>query len=69
MEKMTWLWYFILGIIYIAILYALVKPDSPAANGVKAVSDAIATLVTTAIGGTQATGQSANPVPSGGIQS
>jgi hypothetical protein len=66
MENMTWIWYFILGIVYVAILYALVKPGSPAANGVNAVSNAIATLITTAVGGTPAN-VSPNPVPPGGI--
>jgi hypothetical protein len=62
MNEKTWFWYAILGIIYVAILYALVKPGSPAAGGVTAVSSALASLVTTAVGGT-----SNNTVPPGGI--
>ena len=54
MNEKTWFWYAVVGIIYIAILFALVKPGSPAASGVTAVAGALASLVTTAVGGTTA---------------
>lgn len=58
---MTWFWYLLLGIIYVAILYALVKPGSPAAAGVTSVANALSTLVTTAVGG-----NSPSSTPQGG---
>ena len=66
-ESTTWIWYMILGIIYLAILYALVKPGSPVAAGVVGISTALDTLVSTAVGGTPNT--SSNAVPPGGIVS
>jgi hypothetical protein len=67
MSEITWIWYVILGIIYLAILYALVKPGSPVAAGVTGISAALSALITTAVGGTPNT--SSNAVPAGGIQS
>lgn len=59
----TWIWYTLLGVIYLAILYALVKPGSPGASGVTVLSNALASLVATATGSTT---QSTN-VPQGGF--
>jgi hypothetical protein len=64
MNEKTWFWYTVTGIIYVAILYALVKPGSPAANGVTAVTGALASLITTAVGGTSSN-SSSNTVQSG----
>lgn len=42
--------FFITGCIYIAILYVLVRPNSPGAAAVKTVSDALVTVVKNASG-------------------
>jgi hypothetical protein len=51
----AWFWYFVLGIIYIAILFVLVKPGSQAESAVLSLSDGLSTLITTAVGGTPTT--------------
>lgn len=43
---------FLVGIIYLAILYLLVKPGSDGATAIKTVSTALADLVKTATGST-----------------
>jgi len=50
MNDKAWFWYFVIGIIYIAILVVLVKPGSGAAAAVTTLSDGLATLVATASG-------------------
>lgn len=65
MTETSWIGYVILGVIYLAILYALVKPGSPVAAGVTGISKALADLITTAVGGSPNT--SSNSVPPGGI--
>jgi hypothetical protein len=62
MGEKTWLWYFILGIIYIAILVMLVKPGSDAGNAVTSLSNGLSTLIKTAVGAPSTT-----TVPTGGI--
>jgi hypothetical protein len=59
----VWLWYFLLGIIYIALLVMLVKPGSDAGSAVVSLSHGLSSLVKTAVGGTSA----ASDVPPGGI--
>jgi xanthosine utilization system XapX-like protein len=41
---------FIVGVVYIAIVYSLVRPSSPAAGVIKTVSDAMVGLVGSATG-------------------
>jgi hypothetical protein len=50
----AWFWYFVLGIIYLAILFILVKPGSDAEGAIVNVSNGLASLVKTAVGGTPA---------------
>jgi hypothetical protein len=50
-ESKAWLWYFILGIIYIALLVLLVKPGSNAGTAVKSLSNGLSDLIRTAVGG------------------
>lgn len=64
MNEHAWFWYMVLGIIYLAILYMLVKPGSPAGQGVQAFANAFASLVKTAVGGTN-NNSSATQVPGG----
>lgn len=52
MNEKAWFWYFLLGLIYIAILVVLVRPNSPASSAVASLSNGLSSLVTTAIGGT-----------------
>jgi hypothetical protein len=59
----AWFWYFVLGIIYIALLVMLVKPGSNAGSAIGSLSNGLADLVKTAVGGTQP----ASNVPPGGI--
>lgn len=66
MNEHVWFWYFLLGIIYIAILFMLVKPGSNAGGAVVGVSKGLAELVTTAVGGTPAN-VSPIPIPTGGL--
>lgn len=47
---MNWAWMIVVGAIYLAIIVALVKPDSPVAGAVNGISTAFATLVATATG-------------------
>ena len=47
MNKDT-IWQTITGAIIVAIIYMLVRPDSPAATAIAQVSDALQNLVTTA---------------------
>jgi hypothetical protein len=49
-----WFWTLIIGLIYVAIVYVLVKPGSDGANAVKGLANALSSLVTTATGGTPA---------------
>jgi hypothetical protein len=60
MSDKGWFWAFLIGIIYVAILFVLVKPNSDGAGAVQAVSKALADLVTTATGGTPASGGNQN---------
>jgi dolichol kinase len=60
----AWFWYFVLGIIYIALLVVLVRPGSDATNAVLKLSDGLASIIKTAVGGTTAT---TSNVPPGGI--
>jgi hypothetical protein len=60
----SWFWTLVIGMIYVAILYVLVKPGSNGANAVKGLSNALANLVSTATGGTPATDGNTN-VPTG----
>lgn len=63
----SWFWYFILGIIYLAILYVLVKPGSQANAAVVSLGQGLADLVTTAVGGTASTnGGGISLIPTGG---
>jgi hypothetical protein len=56
MNDKAWFWTLLIGVIYIAILYVLVKPGSAGASAVQAFSKALADLVTTATGGVPASG-------------
>lgn len=51
----AFIWIFLIGVIYVAILYALVRPGSPAAGAVNTVSNALAAVVATATGNTNNT--------------
>lgn len=55
MGEKTWFWYTILGIIYLAILTLLVRPGSPATQGVISLSNGLSSLIKTAVGGNPAT--------------
>jgi hypothetical protein len=57
MNDKGWFWTLLIGLIYVAILFVLVKPGSPGADAVKGLSNALSSLVTTATGGTPATSQ------------
>jgi hypothetical protein len=61
-DSKSWIGFFIVGIIYIAILVMLVKPGSPAAAGVVSLSNGLADLIATAVGG-QVNAPFANPGP------
>jgi hypothetical protein len=61
----AWFWYFVLGIIYLAILFVLVKPGSQAEAGVISLSNGLAALITTAVGGTAPAGN-ITTIPTGG---
>lgn len=52
MTDKSWFWSVVIGIIYLAILFVLVKPSSPAATAVQSISGALSALVTTAAGNT-----------------
>jgi hypothetical protein len=52
MKETDWFWYTVIGVIYLAIVYGLVKPGSPAAGGVTAIAAALSSLITTATGNT-----------------
>lgn len=41
---------FLIGVIYLAILYSLVRPGSPAAGTVKTITDALVGIVGSATG-------------------
>jgi hypothetical protein len=62
----AWFWYFVLGIVYVAILYVLVKPGSNAESAVVSLSKGLSSLVTTAVGGTPASTQNTVTIPTGG---
>lgn len=47
---------FVVGIVYVAIVYALVRPGSPAASVIKTVTDALAGIIGSATGYNQAGG-------------
>lgn len=47
---------FLIGVVYLAIIYSLVRPDSPASGVVKTVSNALIGLVGTVTGYTQVGG-------------
>ncbi len=51
---MNVIWEFVIGSVYVAIIYTLVRPGSPAADVVKTVSDALVGVVTSATGYHQA---------------
>lgn len=57
MNDKGWFWTLIIGMIYVAILYVLVRPGSEGANAVTGLSAALVTLVQTATA-TPATAQS-----------
>jgi|HubBroStandDraft_2_1064218.scaffolds.fasta_scaffold104671_4 hypothetical protein len=61
----AWFWYFVLGIIYIAILFVLVRPGSDAESAVVSLSKGLSSLVTTAVGGTAPAGN-ITTIPTGG---
>lgn len=46
------LWQFVAGALVVAIVYMLVRPSSPAANAVNTVSQALVSIVNTAVKGT-----------------
>jgi len=50
MNGKAWFWYFVIGLIYIAILVVLVRPGSGAANAVTTLGDGLASLVAVASG-------------------
>ncbi len=52
-------WSVITGVIILAIIYMLVRPNSPAATAITQVSDALSALVQTATGYTSGTVQTA----------
>jgi hypothetical protein len=60
-DSKAWIGFFIVGIIYIAILVMLVKPGSPAGAGVVSLSNGLADLVATAVGGQVNAPFKANP--------
>lgn len=41
---------FLVGVLYVAILYALVRPNSPAANVIKIISNTLIAVVGSATG-------------------
>lgn len=45
---------FVVGIVYVAIVYALVRPGSPAADVIKAITDALSGVIGSATGYNQA---------------
>lgn len=49
-------WEFLIGAVYVAIVYSLVRPGSPAASVIKTVSSAMVGIVGTVTGYTQVGG-------------
>jgi hypothetical protein len=62
-DSKAWIGFFIVGIIYIAILVMLVKPGSQAGTAVVHLGNGLADLVATAVGGTVNAPFVANPGP------